>query len=35
MTFRQSSQRMTMDEVGRYSIEHGKIVREGFFQSMG
>jgi hypothetical protein len=35
VTFKQSGQRMIMDEVGLYTIEHGKIVREEFFYSMG
>jgi hypothetical protein len=35
VTFKQSGQRMVMDEVGLYTIEHGKIVREEFFYSMG
>jgi len=35
VTFKQSGQRMIMDEVGLYTIEHGKIVREAFFYSMG
>jgi ketosteroid isomerase-like protein len=31
VTNKPSGQRMTMDEVGLYTIENGKIVREEFF----
>ena len=30
-----SGKRMTMDEVGLFTIENGKIVREEFFYSGG
>jgi SnoaL-like domain len=33
VTNKPSGQRMTMDEVGLYTIEAGKIVREEFFYS--
>ena len=29
------AQRMTMDEVGRYPVKSGRIVREEFYYSMG
>lgn len=35
VTFKPVSQRMTMEEVGVYTIENGKIVREEFFYHMG
>lgn len=31
VTFKPSGQRMAMDEVGLYTVEKGKIVREEFF----
>lgn len=35
ITQKQSGKRITMDEVGLFTIENGKIVREEFFYSMG
>lgn len=35
ITNKPSGQRMTMDEVGLYSVKDGKIVREEFFYDMG
>jgi ketosteroid isomerase-like protein len=34
-TNKPSGKRMTMDEVGLFTIENGKIVREEFFYSGG
>lgn len=34
VTFKPSGQRFKMDEVGLYTVENGKIVREEFFYSM-
>ena len=31
VTFKPSGQRMKMDEVGLFTVEHGKIVREEYF----
>jgi ketosteroid isomerase-like protein len=35
VTFKPTGKRMTMDEVGLYTIQNGKIVREEFFYSGG
>jgi ketosteroid isomerase-like protein len=35
VTNKPSGQRMKMDEVGLFTLENGKIVREEFFYSMG
>jgi ketosteroid isomerase-like protein len=35
VTMKQTGQRMVMDEVGLYTVENGKIVREEFFYAMG
>lgn len=35
ITNKPSGRRMTMDEVGLYTVKDGKIVREEFFYSMG
>ena len=35
VTFKPSGQRMKMDEVGLFTIENGKIVREEFFYTAG
>jgi hypothetical protein len=35
LTNKPSGQRMTMDEVGLFSVENGKITREEFFYSVG
>ena len=35
VTFKPSGQRMKMDEVGLFTIENGKIVREEFFYAAG
>jgi hypothetical protein len=35
VTNKPSGKRLKLDEVGLYSIENGKIVREEFFYSMG
>jgi hypothetical protein len=35
VTNKPSGKRMTMDEVGLFTIENGKIVREEFFYSGG
>lgn len=35
ITNKPSGKRMTMDEVGLFTIENGKIVREEFFYSTG
>ena len=35
ITNKPSGKRMTMDEVGLFTVENGKIVREEFFYSMG
>lgn len=35
ITNKQTQKRMTMDEVGLFTVENGKIVREEFFYSMG
>ncbi|VWX57184.1 Ketosteroid isomerase [Burkholderiales bacterium 8X] len=34
VTFKPKQQRMTMDEVGLYTVEDGKIVREEFFYAI-
>ena len=33
VTFKPTDQRMTMEEMGLYTVENGKIVREEFFYS--
>ena len=33
LTVRESGQRVTMDQVGLYTVRHGKIVEASFFQS--
>lgn len=33
LTVKESGQRITMDEVGLYTVRDGKIVEESFFQS--
>jgi ketosteroid isomerase-like protein len=35
VTFKPTGKRMTMDEVGLYTIQNGKIVREEFFYTGG
>ena len=35
ITNKPSGQRLTMDEVGLFTVENGKIAREEFFYSMG
>ena len=35
VTPKQTGQRMTMEEVGLYTVENDKIVKEEFFYSMG
>ncbi|MGH6630982.1 MAG: SnoaL-like domain-containing protein [Burkholderiales bacterium] len=35
VTNKPSGQRMKMDEVGLYTVENGKIVREEFFYAVG
>jgi hypothetical protein len=35
ITNKPSGQRMTMDEVGLFTVENGKITREEFFYTMG
>lgn len=35
VTPKQSGQRMTMEEMGLYTVKNGKIVKEEFFYSMG
>ena len=35
VTFKPTGQRMQMDEVGLFTIQDGKIVREEFFYTMG
>lgn len=35
VTFKPSGQRMKMDEVGLFTIENGKIVREEYFYAAG
>jgi ketosteroid isomerase-like protein len=35
ITNKPSGKRMTMDEVGLFTVENGKIVREEFFYAMG
>lgn len=35
VTMKQTGQRVVMDEVGLYTVENGKIVREEFFYAMG
>jgi ketosteroid isomerase-like protein len=35
VTFKPTGKRMKLDEVGLYTIEGGKIVREEFFYDMG
>ena len=35
VTFKPSGQRMKMDEVGLFTVEHGKIVREEYFYAAG
>ena len=35
ITNKPSGQRMTMDEVGLFTVENGKITREEFFYSQG
>jgi ketosteroid isomerase-like protein len=35
VTNKPSGRRMTMDEVGLYTVQGGKIVREEFFYNVG
>ena len=35
VTPKQTGKRMTMDEVGLFTVQNGKVVKEEFFYSMG
>jgi ketosteroid isomerase-like protein len=35
VTLKQANQRITMDEVGLFTVQNGKIVKEEFFYTMG